>query len=83
MKALLLSFLLLGQVDSGIDIHLRDGREIKGHLVSLYEIGLRGQTASGVPFFIPYSQLPADWQAKCMKSKHHSATELSTSMQDL
>ena len=83
MKAILLGFLLLAQVNSDIDIHLRDGREIKGHLVSLYQIGLRGQTASGTPFFVPYSQLPADWQAKCTQSKHHSTTDLSTSMQDL
>ena len=83
MKALFLGFLLLGQVDTNVDIHLRDGREVKGHLVSLYQIGLRGQTPSGTPFFVPYSLLPADWQAKCMQSKHHSTTDLSTSMQDL
>ncbi len=83
MKAFLLSFLLLGQVDSNVDIHLRDGRVVKGHLVGVYEIGLKGQTATGAPFFIPYAELPADWQAKCAQSKHHSMTDLSTSMQDL
>jgi len=83
MKALLLGFLLLGQVDTNVDIHLRDGREVKGHVVAIYEIGLKGLTTSGAPFFIPYSQLPADWQAKCTQSKHHSMTDLSTSMQDL
>ena len=83
MKALLLGFLLLGQVDTNVDIHLRDGREVKGHLVAIYEIGLKGETASGAPFFIPYSQLPTDWQMKCTQSKHHSTTDLSTSMQDL
>jgi hypothetical protein len=83
MKAVLLSFLLMGQVSSDVDIHLRDGRELKGHVVGIYQIGLKGTTVSGALFFIPYSQLPADWQAKCARSKHHSATELSTSMQDL
>jgi len=83
MKAVLLGVLLLGQVDSNVDIHCRDGREIKGHVVAIYEIGLKGQTTTGAPFFIPYAQLPADWQAKCAQSKHHSMTDLSTSMQDL
>ncbi|HEX4141083.1 MAG TPA: hypothetical protein VHY09_12090 [Candidatus Methylacidiphilales bacterium] len=83
MKTTLLCLVLLAQVNQAIDIHLNDGREVTGHLVSIYTIGLRCQNAAGTPFFIPYSDLPADWQAKCAQSKHHSVTDLSTSMQDL
>jgi len=83
MKTTLLCLLLLAQANASIDIHLRDGSEFTGHLVGIYTIGLRCQRASGTPVFIPYAQLPSDWQAQCQKSNHHSTTDLSTSMQDL
>jgi hypothetical protein len=83
MNTSLLCLLLLAQVNSNIDIHLTDGREVTGHLVSIYTIGLRCQNAAGTPFFIPYSLLPGDWQARCKQSNHHSMVDLSTSMQDL
>lgn len=82
MKSLLLA-LLLAQVNAQVDIVLRNGTEVRGKLDVVYAIGLRVIRPDGNPAFLPYDNLPGYWQAQCRKSKHHSKTELITTMEDL